>query len=148
MPLGVSSVSAVQRLFQHDVAIATYCGAVNAIDNSSMFVVVSEWRWPDWTPASASPPASRFTAPASPQGRADPSVRRAGPRGVSPPTYDVCALTRVSTIACGIRFASIRVHRVWLGELCRCFVHLRDRAHGCSCWRLVWEARFGLYGGD
>ena len=29
--------------------------------------------------------------------------------GVSPPTYDVCALTRVSTIACGIRFASIRV---------------------------------------
>ena len=55
MPLGVSSVSAVQRLFQHDVAIATYCGAVNAIDNSSMFVVVSEWRWPDWTPASASP---------------------------------------------------------------------------------------------
>ena len=49
MPLGDSSVSAVQRLFQrptvqrlfqHDVAFATYCGAVNAID-SGMFAPVS-----------------------------------------------------------------------------------------------------------
>ena len=84
MPHGVSSVSAVQRLFQrptvqrlfqrpavqrlfqHDVAFATYCGAVNAIDNSSMFVVVSEWRWPDWTPASACPPCKPVHCPCRP----------------------------------------------------------------------------------